>query len=144
MTADPTDPHDLQRFVDAQERNYDQALAELRAGEKRSHWMWYVFPQYEGLGHSPMARQFAIRSVAEAAAYLRHPILGPRLRECAAAVLGVASASAHDIFGSPDDFKLRSSATLFSRVAPAGSPFHRILDKFFAGEPDPRTLQLIA
>jgi uncharacterized protein (DUF1810 family) len=138
------DPYDLRRFVDAQSRSYEQALAELKAGEKRSHWMWYVFPQYDGLGRSPMARQFAIKSVAEADAYLRHPILGHRLMEVAEAVLGVASGSAHDIFGSPDDFKLRSSATLFSRVAPAGSPFHRILDRFFAGEPDPRTLLLIA
>ena len=138
------DPYDLRRFVDAQSRNYDQALAELKAGEKRSHWMWYVFPQYDGLGRSPMARQYAIKSVAEAEAYLRHPVLGPRLRECAAAVLAVEGGTAYEIFGSPDDVKLRSSATLFSRVAPAGSPFHQILDRFFAGEPDPRTLMLIA
>jgi uncharacterized protein (DUF1810 family) len=138
-----SDPHDLERFVDAQSRDHPRALAEIRAGEKRSHWMWYVFPQCEGLGHSPTARRFAIRSVAEAEAYLRHPILGPRLVEIAEAALSVDGRSAHDIFGSPDDMKLHSSATLFAHVSPAGSPFHRILDRFFGGKPDGRTLELI-
>lgn len=138
-----SDPHDLQRFVDAQDGAYTRALAEIRAGEKRSHWMWYVFPQWEGLGHSPTARRFAIRSVAEARAYLHHPTLGPRLVEAAEAALAVAGRSAHDIFGSPDDMKLHSSATLFSRVAPDGSPFHRLLDRYFGGRPDRRTLELI-
>ncbi|MDQ6636060.1 MAG: DUF1810 domain-containing protein [Gemmatimonadota bacterium] len=138
-----SDPHDLQRFLDAQASNYADALAELRAGRKRSHWMWYVFPQYDGLGHSAMTRRYSIRSLGEAEAYLRHPILGLRLMECAEAVLDVEGRSAHEIFGSPDDAKLRSSATLFSRVAPAGSVFHRILDRYFAGEPDGRTLELI-
>ena len=138
-----SDPHDLQRFLDAQSSNYADALAELRAGRKRTHWMWYVFPQYTGLGRSPMAERFAIKSVAEAEAYLRHPILGSRLLECAEAVLDVKGRSAHEILGSPDDAKLRSSATLFTRVAPAGSVFHRILDRYFGGEPDRRTLELI-
>ena len=137
------DPHDLRRFADAQSRNYVDALSEIRSGQKRSHWMWYVFPQYEGLGHSPMAQRYSIKSVAEADAYLRHPLLGPRLIECAEALLALEGRSAHEIFGSPDDAKLRSSATLFSRVAPAGSVFHRILDRYFVGEPDRRTLELI-
>jgi uncharacterized protein (DUF1810 family) len=134
---------DLDRFVDAQARNYAEALAELRAGQKRTHWMWYVFPQFAGLGRSPMAQRYAIRSIAEAEAYLRHPILGPRLIESAEALLAGHRRSAREIMGSPDDAKLRSSATLFSRVAPAGSPFHRLLDKFFDGEPDRGTLELI-
>ena len=126
------DPHDLGRFVAAQSNNYVDALSELHAGRKRTHWMWYVFPQYAGLGRSPMAERFAIKSVAEAEAYLGHPVLGSRLLECADAVLDVEGRSAHEIFGSPDDAKLRSSATLFSRVAPAGSVFHRILDATLA------------
>ena len=138
------DTHDLDRFLVAQSSNYADALAELRGGRKRTHWMWYVFPQYAGLGRSPMAERFAIKSVAEAEAYLRHPILGPRLVECAEAVLDVEGRSAHEIFGSPDDAKLRSSATLFSRVASGGSVFHRILDRYFGGESDSRTLELIA
>ena len=141
---DADDPYDLARFVEAQHDDHDQALAELASGRKRSHWMWYVFPQLEGLGHSPMARRYAIRSAAEAAAYLRHPVLGPRLAAVAAAALGHAGRSAHDIFGSPDDLKLRSSATLFAQVAPEGSVFHQLLDRFFDGQPDPRTLDLLA
>jgi uncharacterized protein (DUF1810 family) len=138
-----SDPHDLRRFLDAQASNYTDALAELRAGRKRSHWMWYVFPQYAGLGHSTMAQRYSIKNVAEADAYLRHPILGPRLLECAEALLVHDARSAYEILGSPDDLKLRSSATLFSHVSPTGSPFHRLLDKFFAGEPDRRTVELI-
>ncbi|HET7187649.1 MAG TPA: DUF1810 domain-containing protein [Gemmatimonadaceae bacterium] len=138
------DPFDLQRFLDAQARNYADAIDELRAGEKRSHWMWYVFPQYAGLGSSPMARRFAIGSLDEAKAYLRHHILGPRLVECANAVLAVQGVTAHDIFGSPDDMKLHSSATLFSRIAEPGSVFHRILDRYFDGEADKRTLDLLS
>lgn len=145
MTSAPPshDPHELRRFVEAQSRNYDQALAEITLGQKRSHWMWYVFPQYVGLGSSPTSRRFAIKSIAEANAYLRHDVLGPRLVECGEALLVVEGRSAHEIFGSPDDVKLKSSATLFSRVSPAGSAFHRLLDRFFAGEPDRRTLDLI-
>jgi uncharacterized protein (DUF1810 family) len=137
------DPHDLRRFVDAQSDNYDQALSEIKAGHKRSHWMWYVFPQYEGLGRSSMAQRYSIKGLAEAEAYLRHPLLGPRLVECAEALLALEGRSAHEIFGSPDDAKLRSSATLFAYVAPAGSAFHRVLDRYFAGEPDRTTLELV-
>jgi uncharacterized protein (DUF1810 family) len=139
----PTDPHDLARFVEAQARNYDDALAELRAGRKRSHWMWYVFPQIAGLGRSPMAQRYAIASLAEAEAYLGHPVLGPRLVACADALLGVDGRTAHEIMGSPDDVKLRSSATLFAHVAPAGSVFHRILDRYFAGAADAETERLL-
>ena len=140
---DASDPHDLRRFVDAQAASYDQALSELRANRKRTHWMWFVFPQYEGLGHSPMAQRYSIKSVAEAKAYLEHPILGARLVASVEALLALDGRSAHEIFGSPDDVKLRSSATLFSRVAPSGSPFHRLLAKFFDGVPDRRTLELL-
>jgi uncharacterized protein (DUF1810 family) len=139
----PNDPHDLERFVQAQRTSYAQALAELREGRKRSHWMWYVFPQFEGLGHSTMSERYAIRSRAEAEAYLRHPTLGPRLVECCEAVMGVRGRSAHDIFGSPDDLKLRSCATLFAAVSPTGSVFHRLLDAFFEGRRDERTLALM-
>jgi uncharacterized protein (DUF1810 family) len=137
------DPHDLGRFVEAQQDDYHQALAEIRAGRKRSHWMWYVFPQYEGLGFSSTSVRYAIKSVAEAEAYLRHPVLGPRLVECAEAVLGVEGRSASEIFGSPDDMKLRSCATLFARVSPAGSVFERILRKYFPAGPDGTTLRLL-
>jgi uncharacterized protein (DUF1810 family) len=137
------DPHNLQRFVDAQKEDYKQALLEIRSGRKRSHWMWYVFPQFDGLGFSPMSRHYAIKSVAEAQAYLAHAVLGPRLIACAEAVLGAQALTATDIFGSPDDLKLRSSATLFARVSPPGSVFHRILDKYFQGEGDERTRRLV-
>ena len=138
------DPHDLKRFVAAQEGVYEQALAEVRAGRKRSHWMWFVFPQIDGLGSSPTARRYAIRGRAEAEAYLTHPVLGPRLVACAEAAAAVPEpASALDVFGSPDDLKLRSSATLFAHVSPAGSVFHRLLDKFYGGQPDARTLELL-
>ena len=137
------DPHDLRRFSDAQEGVYETALSELRNGRKRSHWMWYVFPQCAGLGISATSRRFAIGSVAEAEAYLAHPLLGPRLVECADAVLAVAGRSAHEILGSPDDRKLRSSATLFASVSPPGSVFERLLDKYFAGEHDDATLRWI-
>jgi uncharacterized protein (DUF1810 family) len=123
------DPHDLNRFVQAQEGDYDRALAEIRSGRKRSHWMWYVFPQIEGLGFSPTSRRYSIKGRAEAEAYLRHPVLGPRLVKCAEAALGVEGRSAFEIFGSPDDMKLRSCATLFSQISPAGSVFHRLLEK---------------
>jgi uncharacterized protein (DUF1810 family) len=144
MSHLPSDSHDLQRFVDAQSGVYDRALAELRAGRKESHWMWFVFPQIAGLGRSATSERFAIRTLAEAAAYLQHPVLGPRLMECAEAMLSVPRRSAHEILGSPDDLKLQSSATLFSRIAPDGSVFHRLLDRFFDGVPDERTLELLA
>jgi len=118
--AGSEDPYDLERFLKAQESSYERALAEIRNGEKVSHWMWYIFPQLEGLGSSPTARRYSIKSLEEARAYLGHPVLGPRLKGCAEAVLAVAGRSAWAIFGSPDDFKLRSSATLFSLVSPPG------------------------
>ena len=136
--------NDLQRFVDAQAGTYEQALAEINAGLKRSHWMWFIFPQIDGLGSSPTARHYAIKSRDEARAYLQHPVLGPRLLECAAAVLVIDAKSARDIFGTPDDLKLRSSATLFAAVSPKGSIFARLLDKYFGGEADPRTLGLMS
>lgn len=135
------DPYDLNRFVDAQQLNYFDALVELRAGQKRSHWMWYVFPQIAGLGHSAMAERYAIRSEAEARAYLAHPILGPRLIECAEAVLAIENRSASEILGSPDDLKLKSCATLFAHISPDGSVFHRILDKYYSSAPDPMTVR---
>src|SRR3954468_12248130 len=112
------DVHDLSRFVEAQRSTYEQALAELRSGRKRTHWMWYIFPQLAGLGRSATARRYAIESLEEARAYLEHPLLGPRLIACAAAVCEIEGRSAYEIFGSPDDLKLHSSATLFARVSP--------------------------
>jgi uncharacterized protein (DUF1810 family) len=137
------DPFHLQRFVDAQAGVHETALAELTAGAKRSHWMWFVFPQLEGLGFSPMAQRYAIRSLTEARAYLAHPVLGPRLRACVEAILGVPGRSAHDIFGSPDDLKLRSSMTLFAKAAPQEALYQDVLGHFFEGEPDRRTLELL-
>lgn len=138
------DPHDLARFVEAQEGVHDRALTEVRAGRKRSHWMWFVFPQIDGLGFSSTARRYAIKGRAEAEAYLAHPVLGPRLVACAEAAAAVPPpALALDVFGSPDDLKLRSSATLFAAVSPAGSVFERVLDRYFGGERDPATLRLL-
>jgi uncharacterized protein (DUF1810 family) len=137
------DPYDLARFVRAQEADYDQAMSEIRGGRKRSHWMWYIFPQFDGLGVSSTSRQYAIKSVAEAEAYLRHPILGPRLLESVQAMLSVEGRSALEVFGSPDNMKLRSCATLFACVAPAGSVFEQLLDRYFGGERDDKTLRLI-
>ena len=137
------DPHNLNRFMQAHEGDYARALAEIRSGRKRSHWMWYIFPQFDGLGSSPTSKRYAIKSVAEAKAYLDHPVLGPRLLECAEAVLRVRGRSASEIFGSPDDMKLRSCATLFACVSPAGSVFHQLLDKYFQGERDGKTLRLL-
>jgi uncharacterized protein (DUF1810 family) len=128
--------------VRAQEGVYAQALAELESGRKRSHWMWYVFPQFDGLGFSATSRLYSIKSVAEARAYLAHPILGPRLLECAEAVVRVEGRSAREIFGSPDDLKLQSCATLFAALLPPGSVFDRLLGKYYGGERDARTLQL--
>jgi uncharacterized protein (DUF1810 family) len=141
--ADAGDPYDLNRFVQAQKANYEQALSEIKSGRKVSHWMWYIFPQFEGLGFSAISKEYSIKSVAEAEAYLRHPVLGPRLTECAEAALSVRGRSAYDIFGSPDDIKLRSCATLFACVSPAGSVFDRLLDQYFRGERDPKTLRLL-
>ncbi|XXX74576.1 DUF1810 domain-containing protein [Sorangium sp. So ce134] len=137
------DPYDLQRFVDAQAPVYDRVLAELRRGEKTSHWMWFIFPQLKGLGHSAMARRYGIASRAEAEAYLRHPTLGPRLLECARLVNRIEGRSLYDIFDSPDDMKFRSSMTLFSRAAPDEATFRAALDKYCDAEPDPLTLELL-
>jgi uncharacterized protein (DUF1810 family) len=134
---------DLARFVEAQADSYAQALSEIRSGRKRSHWMWYIFPQFDGLGLSETSRRYAIKSVAEAEAYLRHPILGPRLLEIARAALSIEGRSALEVFGSPDDMKLRSSATLFASVSQPGSVFEQLLDRYFGGEPDDKTLRLL-
>src|SRR5690348_13811411 len=137
------DPYDLQRFVDAQAHVYDDVLDELLAGRKTSHWMWFVFPQLRGLGQSAMAHKYGIASLDEARAYLAHPVLGPRLVECSAAVNAVDGKSAHDIFGSPDDMKFRSSMTLFEAASAETPDFRQALDKYFGGEPDERTRQLL-
>jgi len=137
-------PHELNRFVEAQKGVCERALAEVRAGRKRSHWMWFIFPQIDGLGSSPMAKKYAIGSRAEAEAYLAHPFLGPRLVACAEAAAAVPGpASALDVFGSPDDRKLWSSATLFACVSPEGSVFDRVLERYFRGERDPATIRLL-
>ena len=137
------DPYDLKRFVLAQEDDYARALQELRTGRKRSHWMWYVFPQFAGLGFSATSKLYAIKSVAEAKAYLNHPVLGPRLLESAEALLTHSGLSAWEILGCPDDMKLHSSATLFDAVSPPDSVFRRLLDKYFEGQRDGQTVKLI-
>jgi uncharacterized protein (DUF1810 family) len=137
------DPFRLARFVDAQQPIFDQVCAELRAGAKRGHWMWFVFPQIEGLGASETARRFAISCRAEAEAYVRHPVLGPRLRECAKLVNGVDGRSAREIFGHPDDLKFHSSMTLFAGVASDGAVFEDALQKYFAGRRDRLTTEKI-
>lgn len=138
------DPHDLRRFVDAQAPVYAAALAELRAGRKRTHWMWFVFPQAAGLGASATAQRYAIGSRAEAVAYLAHPLLGTRLRECAAALLAVEGRGAEQIMGFPDVLKLRSSMTLFAALAEPGDPFAAVLKKYYGGERCARTLAFFA
>ncbi len=130
----------LQRFVDAQEPVYETVLSELRDGRKRSHWMWFIFPQISGLGHSVTSQTFALSSLAEAAAYLAHPTLGPRLRECAALVASVEGRSVEQIFDYPDDLKFHSSMTLFAHAAPREPVFAACLEKYFGGQRDPRTL----
>jgi uncharacterized protein (DUF1810 family) len=139
------DAYDLERFVAAQNAGgtYEKALAELRRGRKTSHWMWYIFPQIAGLGHSPTSRAFAIRSLDEAKAYLRHPLLGPRLIESAGIVADAPSRTADQVFGDVDAQKLRSSMTLFVRAAPAEPAFTRVLQKFFGGLPDSATDRLL-
>ena len=138
------DRYGLDRFVRAQDGIYETALAEITAGRKGSHWMWFVFPQFAGLGASETSRHFAIASLDEARAYLAHPVLGPRLLECADALLAVQGRTAHEIFGETDAMKLRSSATLFAAISPVGSRFHQLLDRYFDREGDERTVQLIA
>jgi uncharacterized protein (DUF1810 family) len=154
LGSDTNDPYDLERFLRAQEGSYAAAIEEIRSGRKRSHWMWYVFPQIDGLGYSATARHYAIGSLGEARAYLRHPVLGTRLRECAEALLGVAGKSAAEIFGYPDELKLKSSMTLFARASkdlqgsgdPDVSPpvFNRVLDRYYRGQADVRTLEILA
>ena len=133
----------LERFVSAQAGVYETALAEIRDGAKRTHWMWFVFPQLRGLGSSPTAQHYAISDLAEARAYRSHPLLGPRLVESATAVADSAAPTAERLFGYPDDLKLRSSMTLFHRAAPDDPVFQQVLDKYFDGEPDPRTDELL-
>lgn len=138
------DPHNLKRFLEAQAGVYEQVLGELRAGRKRSHWIWFIFPQIAGLGHSPTAQRYAIRSLSEAEAYMQHPVLGARLRECTAVVNHTEGSSIHQIFGSPDDLKFRSSMTLFAQAANDNELFLAALKKYFSGEPDALTLERIA
>lgn len=146
-TDDPTkyeDFFDLNRFKSAQEGIYDSVLAELKSGQKRSHWMWFIFPQVQGLGRSSTAQYYAIKSLAEARAYLKDPVLGARLLECAEVLEAIEGRSASAIFGYPDDLKLRSSLTLFASVSEdPHSVFVRVLEKYFQGEPDERTLELL-
>lgn len=137
------DPYNLSRFVRAQEDDYEQALAEIVSGRKRTHWMWYIFPQIDGLAFSSTSRLYSIKSVDEAKAYVDHPILGPRLLACAEAVVRVEGRSAMEIFGFPDDLKLRSCATLFACVLPPGSVFDRLLGKYYGGGRDGKTLHLL-
>jgi uncharacterized protein (DUF1810 family) len=139
----PTDPFNLSRFLQAQEADYQHALSEIKAGQKRSHWMWYIFPQLDGLGFSSTSRLYGIKSIEEAHAYISHPVLGTRLREIAEAVLNVEGRPAATIFGSPDDQKLKSCATLFAAVSPSGSVFERILEKYFGSERDEKSLQVL-
>jgi len=140
-TGGVDDPHDLSRFVHAQEDDYERALSEIISGRKRTHWMWYIFPQIDGLAFSPTSKHFSIKRADEARAYLDHLVLGPRLLTCAEAVVGVEGRSATDIFGSPDDLKLRSSATLFASVLPPGSVFDRLIAKYYSGVRDDKTLR---
>lgn len=139
------DPYRLQRFVDAQDQGgiYERALAELRAGRKRSHWMWFVFPQIAGLGHSPTSQTYAITSLHEARAYLAHPVLGARLVECARVLIGLEKADAQEIFGAIDALKLRSSMTLFARADPGNRALSEVLDRYFGGLSDDKTDHLL-
>jgi len=137
------DPYDLERFVAAQDPVWDRVRAELARGRKASHWMWFVFPQLAGLGSSSTARAYAVSGLDEAQAYLAHPVLGPRLREAAELAAAVEGRTASEVFGYPDDLKLRSSMTLFARAAPRDPVFTAVLDRYFGGDPDPRTLELL-
>jgi uncharacterized protein (DUF1810 family) len=142
-TSENADRFDLERFVSAQRGAYDDALREIMGGKKRTHWMWFVFPQIDGLGHSTMARRYAITSLDEATAYLAHPVLGVRLREIAEAAVAIPQTSATAVFGSPDDLKLQSCATLFALASAPGSVFERLLEKYFDGERDAETVRLV-
>jgi uncharacterized protein (DUF1810 family) len=139
-----SDPHNLKRFTSAQKGVFDVALAELEDGRKRSHWIWFIFPQLDGLGRSSTAQFYGIKGIEEARAYLAHPVLGPRLEECARAVLSVEGRTASEIFGYPDDIKLRSSMTLFAVASgDLGSVFARVIEKYFSGVEDAATLRLL-
>ena len=138
------DQFDLQRFVDAQDPFYDTVLAELRSGAKRSHWIWFVFPQLRGLGRSPTAAHYGIASLDEARAYLAHDVLGPRLAECTRLVLAIDGRSVEDIFGWPDNLKVRSSMTLFAHATDDNADFRGVLDKFYGGEEDPATVERLS
>nr|WP_172685194.1 DUF1810 domain-containing protein [Methylobacterium oryzae]AGO88394.1 DUF1810 domain containing protein [Methylobacterium oryzae CBMB20] len=138
------DPFDLKRFADAQHGIYEQTLQELKAGHKRSHWMWFIFPQLAGLGSSVMGKRYAIWSLDEARAYLQHPVLGQRLQACTAAVSAVAGRTAHQVFGTPDDMKFRSSMTLFTQADPEQPAFRQAMERYCGGAQDPRTLALLA
>ena len=138
-----SDPFQLSRFVNAQDKIYDRALAELKDGRKRSHWMWFVFPQIEGLGFSSTTQYYSIKSLEEARRYLEHPVLGKRLRECTETILALEGLSASSIFGYPDDLKLKSSMTLFAGVAEPQSVFMRVLEKYYQGNPDERTVAIL-
>ena len=137
------DPYHLERFVEAQRGVFDQACAELRRGRKTGHWMWFIFPQIAGLGFSATSQHYAIRSLDEARAYLDHPTLGPRLREISQILISINGKTAHEIFGSPDDMKLRSSMTLFARATEDNAVFLEVLRKYFSGAEDERTMELI-
>lgn len=143
MTTNYDDPFALDRFVQAQTRHFETALTEIISACKRSHWMWFIFPQYAGLGYSAMSQRYAIRSAAEARAYLDHSILGARLQQCCEVLLTIENRSAHEIFGSPDDMKLKSCATLFASISPQGSVFEQLLHQYFQGNRDQRTLDLL-
>ena len=136
------DPYDLHRFTKAQRNTYDRVLAELRNGKKQTHWMWYIFPQIDGLGHSATSRRYAIKSIEEARQYLNHPVLGKRLLECVKVILAIEGRSISEIFGHPDDMKLKSSMTLFTCIPNSPSVLFRVLDKYFNGNRDVKTLQL--
>jgi uncharacterized protein (DUF1810 family) len=133
----------LERYIKAQASVYPRALAELKAGHKQSHWMWYVFPQIAGLGHSAMSHTYAIQSLQEAREYLAHPVLGARLRECCRTLIQLEGKTAHEIFRSPDDLKFRSSLTLFAQAAPEETLFRDLLEKYFGGKRDSATLELL-
>lgn len=143
MSVEPADPFNLNRFLKAQEGVYQSVLSELKRGRKSSHWMWFIFPQMAGLGHSETSAFFGITGLEETVAYLQHPILGERLRTCCEILLSGHDKSASDIFGYPDDLKLRSSMTLFAKVSKSDSPFARVLSRYFDGKPDERTLELL-
>jgi uncharacterized protein (DUF1810 family) len=139
-SSDGADPFDLRRFVDAQDGVYDTVLAELRSGRKRGHWIWFVFPQLRGLGRSPTAVHYGVGTLAEARAYLAHETLGPRLRDCARLVTQIQGLSADEIFGFPDNLKVRSSMTLFARATDDNADFVAVLDKLYDGAEDPLTV----